>query len=86
MHRRLWGSISRRPSKHSFVDQFLDWYELVANRYTGQNGKERAIPNGDSPEANVARGVVSIHNCPDALNVSNADTSTEAVLRIRRPQ
>ncbi|KAL2038554.1 hypothetical protein N7G274_008601 [Stereocaulon virgatum] len=35
MHRRIWGSISRRPSRES----------------------EKAIPNGDSPEASVARGV-----------------------------
>ncbi|KAK4695985.1 hypothetical protein P7C71_g1858, partial [Lecanoromycetidae sp. Uapishka_2] len=35
MHKRIWGSISRRPSQDS----------------------EKAIPNGDSPEASVARGV-----------------------------
>ena len=39
---------------------------IRTNKYTGQES-EKAMPNGDSPEASVARGVVCISSKVKAL-------------------
>ena len=57
---------------------------MAANQQQGQES-EKAIPDGDSPEASVSRGVVS-----HASNVNggprHADRVVETILRIWRTQ
>ncbi|MDI1487917.1 MAG: hypothetical protein OHK93_007191 [Ramalina farinacea] len=52
MHKRLWGSINRRNSGTSSLSP----PDLRLRHGTGDIS-EKAIPDGDSPEATVARGV-----------------------------
>ncbi|KAL6720382.1 hypothetical protein ACLMJK_002303 [Lecanora helva] len=74
MHRRLWSSISRKPSEFALQ---------------GQNGNDRAIPNGDSPEASVARGVSKgeeVLHLPVIVEAAESSplAATEAAVRIRK--
>jgi len=54
-----------RPSDRKF---FL---ASLADCHTGQDPTEKAIPNGDSPEASVARGVVSFMRSTSILGYSD---------------
>lgn len=57
MHKRFLSSIGRRPSRLT-LPGFSCEPRIAANRQQGQES-EKAIPDGDSPEASVSRGVVS---------------------------
>ena len=58
MHKRFLSSIGRRSSRFPLKDI---WQEpsAAANHQEGQES-EKAIPDGDTPEASVSRGVVSL--------------------------
>ena len=58
MHKRFLSSIGRRSSTFPVKD-ISQKPSAAANHYEGQES-EKAIPDGDTPEASVSRGVVSL--------------------------
>ena len=55
---------------------------MAANQQQGQES-EKSIPDGDSPEASVSRGVVSLVNWIDGSS-RHADFIKETILRVWR--
>lgn len=83
MHKRFLSSFGRRPSRVP-PKGFPASARIAANQHEGQES-EKAIPDGDSPEASVARGVVSF---VAAVNEGSrhANVYKETILRVWRPK
>ena len=83
MHKRFLSSIGRRPSRVP-PKGFLHEPRIAANQQEGQES-EKAIPDGDSPEASVSRGVVSFIS---TANKGSRHTNVfkETILRVRWPK
>ena len=72
MHKRFLSSIGRRSSTFPSNDISQE-PSAAANHQEGQES-EKAIPDGDTPEASVARGVVSF-----AMTVNRGARYTKAI-------
>ncbi len=83
MHKRFLSSIGRRPSRFPPKD-FSQVSKTAANQQEGQES-EKAIPDGDSPEASVSRGVVSLVNTVNG-DSHHANVVQETVLRVWRTE
>ena len=57
---------------------------IAANQQEGQES-EQSIPNGDSPEASVSRGVVSSVGTINEIS-RHADAFKATILRVWRPK
>lgn len=83
MHKRFLSSIGRRPSRVP-PKNFPHEARISANQEEGQES-EKSIPNGDSPEASVSRGVVSFAGIMNEIS-QPADAFKEIILRVWRPK
>lgn len=83
MHKRFLSSIGRRPSRIP-PEGFPHERSIAANQQKGQES-EKAIPDGDSPEASVSRGVVSFVSTVNK-DSRHSNVVKETVLRVWRPK
>ena len=83
MHKRFLSSIGRRSSRFPLKD-ISQKPSAAANHLQGQES-EKAIPDGDTPEASVSRGVVSFSMMVNR-GARNTKVIKETILRVWRTE
>ena len=83
MHKRFLSTIGRRPSKVP-LQGFSQKPSTSVNHQEGQKS-EKAVPDGDSPEASVSRGVVSSTK-RSGRGFRHVNAIKEIVLRVWRTE